>query len=73
MMFGLGGAIGAVALGFTALPAGWQTSLERMAEEAGTDSPLLLVAIGAAVLLLLNWAVFSLTVSMFRRPKLIRA
>jgi len=73
MMFGLGGAISVVALLFTALPAGWKTSLERLAAEIGTDSPLLLVAVGAAVLLLLNWAVFAVTVSMFRRPKLIRA
>jgi len=73
MVLGIVGVGAAVAALGSALPQGWTTELERLAEEAGTDSPALLVAVGLAVLISLNLALFTLSKRLFRRPRLVGA
>jgi ABC-2 type transport system permease protein len=68
-LFGL--VFGLTAL-FATLPTGWKSDLERMADESGADSALIVVLAGVAVLLLANAALFAASSRLFRRPRLIR-
>jgi ABC-2 type transport system permease protein len=54
IVLGLAGGVALVTALVSALPKGWTTDLDRLATEASAESPVLLVAVGAAVLLLLN-------------------
>lgn len=57
---------------FATLPRNWKSDLERLADEAGVDSALVVVLIGAAVLIVVNVGLFAISSRRFRRPKLIR-
>jgi ABC-2 type transport system permease protein len=65
------GALGSALV--TTLPDGFKTTLERLAEQAGTESPVVLVAVAVVVLVVVNVALFAVTTRLFRRPKLVGA
>lgn len=57
---------------FATLPAEWKSDLERLADESGADSAVVVVLAGVAVLLVVNAGLFAVSSRLFRRPRLIR-
>lgn len=63
---------GATAL-FSTLPKGWKTDLERLAQESGTDGPVVLVLAAVVALVVVNLVLAAISSRLFQRPKLIKA
>jgi ABC-2 type transport system permease protein len=68
-LFALG--FGGAALA-SALPEDWKNELADIAERLGTDYPVLLVAGAVAALVAINAALLTVSMRLFRRPRLIR-